>query len=136
MSVKTAEEHAKRTLELMKQHNVVLGIVSSTSVAVVEQWEAVERERILRGISFDDPGEFMKPDELDALLQQKSWTSSGRWEPSTPAIRRRIPPSLPTGPWPKNTAFRSRSTPEALLRGLHTPAARSFVCGWATRSCW
>jgi hypothetical protein len=28
MSVKTPEEHLKRTLELMKQHNVVLGIVS------------------------------------------------------------------------------------------------------------
>src|SRR5687767_5527532 len=68
VSVKTAEEHFKRTLELMKQHNVVLGIVSSASLAVVEQWEAAAPDRILRGISFDDPAEFMKPEELDQLL--------------------------------------------------------------------
>ena len=94
LSVKTAEEHLKRTLELMKQHNVVLGIVSSTSVAVVEQWEAAAPDRVLRGISFDDPAEFMKAEELDQLLRQKKLDVLGEvgaqyagYSPSDPAFR-------------------------------------------------
>ena len=93
MSVKTAEEHFRRTLELMKQHNVVLGIVSSASVAVVEQWEAAPPDRVLRGISFDDPADFMKPEELDRLLREKKLdvlgevgAQYGGYSPSDPAF--------------------------------------------------
>lgn len=94
MSVKTADEHFKRTLELMKQHNVVLGIVSATSVAVVAQWEAAAPDRILRGITFDDPAEFMKPEELDQLLRENELDVVGEvgaqyagYSPSDPAFR-------------------------------------------------
>ena len=38
MSPKTAEEQMTRSLEIMKERNVVLGIVSGPSVAAVEPW--------------------------------------------------------------------------------------------------
>ena len=120
MSVKTAEEHLKRTLELMKQHNVVLGIVSSTSIAVVEQWEAAAPDRILRGISFDDPAEFMKPEELDQLLRQKKLDVLGEvgaqyagYSPSDPAFdpywaiaeKHGVPVAIHTGGAPPRTPY-------------------------------
>src|SRR5688572_12221962 len=120
MSVKTAEEHAKRTLELMKQHNVVLGIVSSTSVAVVEQWEAAAPDRVLRGISFDDPAEFMKAEELDQLLRQKKLDVLGEvgaqyagYSPSDPAFdpywtvaeKHGVPIGIHTGGAPPRTPY-------------------------------
>ncbi len=59
MSPKTAEEHMTRSLEIMKQRNVVLGIVSGSSVAAVEPWDAAAPDRILKGIGVQDPSRFM-----------------------------------------------------------------------------
>jgi uncharacterized protein len=120
MSVKTAEEHFRRTLELMKQHNVVLGIVSSASVAVVEQWEAAAPDRVLRGISFDDPAEFMKPEELDRLFRDKKLdvlgevgAQYGGYSPSDPAFdpywaiaeEHGVPVAIHTGGAPPRTPY-------------------------------
>jgi len=120
MSVKTGEEHMKRTLELMKKHNVVLGVVSSTSVAVVEQWKAAAPDRILRGISFDDPTEFMKPEELDQLLREKRLDVVGEvgaqyagYSPSDPAFdpywaiaeKHGVPVAIHTGGAPPRTPY-------------------------------
>src|SRR5688572_30403708 len=49
-SPRTPEEHMRRSLEIMKQRNVVLGIVSGSSVAAVEPWDAAAPDRILKGI--------------------------------------------------------------------------------------
>ena len=71
MSPKTAEEHMARSLQIMKERNVVLGIVSGPSVAAAESWKAAAPDRILKGISIDDPSQFMKPEELDRLFREK-----------------------------------------------------------------
>ena len=54
-SPKTAEEHMTRSLQIMKKRNVVLGIVSGSSVAAVEPWDAAAPDRIMKGIGVDDP---------------------------------------------------------------------------------
>ena len=61
MSPKTAEEHMTRSLEIMKKRNVVLGIVSGHSVAAVEPWDAAAPDRIMKGISVDDPSKSCSP---------------------------------------------------------------------------
>src|SRR5687767_15680178 len=64
MSPTTAEEHMTRSLEIMKERNVVLGIVSGSSLAAVEPWDAAAPDRIMKGIGVDDPSTFMKPQDL------------------------------------------------------------------------
>ena len=71
MSPKTAEEHMTRSLRIMVERNVVLGIVSASSVASVEPWDAAAPDRILKGISVGDPSTFMKPEDLDRLFREK-----------------------------------------------------------------
>src|SRR5688572_32862258 len=71
LSPKTAQEHMTRSLDIMKERNVVLGIVSGSSVAAVEPWKAAAPDRIMKGISVDDPSQFMKPEELDRLFREK-----------------------------------------------------------------
>jgi uncharacterized protein len=120
MSVKSPEEHLKRTLELMKEHNVVLAIVSSSSLTVVEQWAAAAPGRILRGISLDDPAAFMKPEELERLLSQKKLDVLGEvgaqyagYSPSDPvfdpywaiAEKHGIPVAIHTGGAPPRTPY-------------------------------
>ena len=77
MSPKTAEEHMTRSLEIMKERNVVLGIVSGSSVAAVEPWDAAAPDRIMKGIGLDDPSQFMKPEELDRLFREKRLDACG-----------------------------------------------------------
>src|SRR5688572_18320326 len=48
MSPKTAEEHMARSLAIMKDRNVVLGIVSGSSVAAAEAWDAAAPDRIMK----------------------------------------------------------------------------------------
>lgn len=71
LSAKTGDEHLHRSLELMKQHKVVLGIVSSDSLENVRRWGAAAPGRFLKGIAMSDPTMFMTPDELDRLFQEK-----------------------------------------------------------------
>src|SRR5688572_23950310 len=48
MSPKTAEEHMRRSLDIMKERNVVLGIVSGLSMGATELWDAAAPDRILK----------------------------------------------------------------------------------------
>jgi hypothetical protein len=77
MSPKTAEEHMRRSLEIMKERNVVLGIVSGSSVAAVEPWDAAAPGRIWKGIGVDDPSRFMKAGDLDRLFAEKRLDAFG-----------------------------------------------------------
>ena len=77
MSPKTADEHMTRSLEIMKERNVALGIVSGSSVAAVETWDAAAPDRIMKAISVEDPSQFMKPEELDRLFREKRLDAFG-----------------------------------------------------------
>lgn len=81
MSPKTAEEHMRRSLEIMKQRNVVLGIVSGPSVAAVEPWDAAAPDRILTGIAPDDPSVLSVGSGVRCLLDscREAWRT--RWNP-------------------------------------------------------
>jgi predicted TIM-barrel fold metal-dependent hydrolase len=120
MSPRTAQEHLTRSLELMKKRNVVLGIVSGSSVAVVEPWESSAPDRILKGISVDDPSEFMKPGELDRLFREKRLDAFGEiaaqyagYSPSDPAFdpywavaeKHGVPVGIHTGGGPPRTPY-------------------------------
>jgi hypothetical protein len=61
MSPKTAAEHMTRSLAIMKERHVVLGIVSGSALADVEAWDAAAPDRIMKGISVDDPTHFIAP---------------------------------------------------------------------------
>jgi predicted TIM-barrel fold metal-dependent hydrolase len=129
MSVKTAAEHTKRTLEIMKQYNVVLGIVSSESVQAVEQWKAAAPGRILRGISIDDPARSTSAAELDRLFREKRLDVLGEvaaqyagYSPSDPlfdpywevAGKHGVPVAIHTGGAPPGTPY--TCCPEFRLR--------------------
>jgi predicted TIM-barrel fold metal-dependent hydrolase len=120
MSPKTGEEHMTRSLEIMKQRKVVLGIVSGSSVAAVEPWYASAPDRILKGISVDDPSGFMKPEELDQLFREKRLHAFGEvaaqyagYSPSDPAFdpywavaeKHGVPVGIHTGGAPPRTAY-------------------------------
>jgi hypothetical protein len=93
LSPKTAEEHLTRSLAIMKERNVVLGIVSGSALADVEAWDAAAPDRIMKGISVDDPTRFMRPQDLDRLLREKRLDVLGEvaaqyagYSPSDPAF--------------------------------------------------
>lgn len=119
-SPKTAEEHRTRSLQIMKERNVVIGIVSGSSVAAVEPWERAAPDRILKGIGLDDPSTFMKPEDLDRLFREKSLDAFGEvaaqyagYSPSDPAFdrywavaeRHGVPVGIHTGGAPPGTPY-------------------------------
>jgi uncharacterized protein len=119
-SPKTAEEHMTRSLEIMKQRKVVLGIVSGSSLAAVEPWDTASPDRILKGISVDDPSGFMKPEELDRLFREKRLDAFGEvaaqyagYSPSDPAFdaywtvaeKHGVPVGIHTGGGPPRTPY-------------------------------
>jgi uncharacterized protein len=120
MSPKTAEEHMTRSLEIMKERNVVLGIVSGSSVAAVEAWDAAAPDRIMKGIGVDDPSQFMKPEELDRLFRERRLDAFGEvaaqyagYSPSDPAFdaywavaaKHGVPVGIHTGGAPPRTPY-------------------------------
>jgi predicted TIM-barrel fold metal-dependent hydrolase len=120
MSPRTADEHMARSLEIMKERNVVLGIVSGPTVADVERWDAAAPDRILKGISVDDPSTFMKPEELDRLFREKRLDAFGEvaaqyagYSPSDPAFdaywavaaKHGVPVGIHTGGAPPGTPY-------------------------------
>ncbi len=120
MSPRTAEEHMTRSLEIMRERNVVLGIVSGSSVAAVEPWDAAAPDRILKAIGVDDPTTFMKPEDLDRLFQEKRLDAFGEiaaqyagYSPSDPAFdpywmiaeKHRVPVGIHTGGGPPRTPY-------------------------------
>ena len=83
MSPKTAEEHMTRSLQIMKERNVVLGIVSGSSVAAAESWKVAAPGRILRGIAVDDPSQFKGEPITSGVIEQiERSKQAARDEPS------------------------------------------------------
>jgi predicted TIM-barrel fold metal-dependent hydrolase len=120
MSPKTPEEHMTRSLEIMKERNVVLGIVSGSSVAAVDPWDAAAPDRIMKGIGVDDPSQFMKAEELDRLFREKRLDAFGEvaaqyagYSPSDPAFdaywavaaKHGVPVGIHTGGGPPGTPY-------------------------------
>jgi predicted TIM-barrel fold metal-dependent hydrolase len=120
MSPKTPVEHMRRSLEIMKDRNVVLGIVSGYSVAAVDAWDAAAPDRVMKGIGVDDPSQFMKPEELDRLFREKRLDAFGEvaaqyagYSPSDPAFdaywavaaKYGVPVGVHTGGAPPRTPY-------------------------------
>ena len=120
MSPTTAEEHMSRSLAIMKERNVVLGIVSGSSVAAVEPWDAAAPDRIWKGIGVDDPSGFMKAADLDRLFAEKRLDAFGEvaaqyagYSPSDSAFdpywavaeKHGVPVGIHTGGAPPNTPY-------------------------------
>ena len=120
MSPATADEHMMRSLRIMKERNVVLGIVSGSSVAAAESWKAAAPDRILAGIGLNDPSQFMKPEELDRLFREKRLDALGEvapqyagYSPSDPAFdpywsvaaQHAVPVGIHTGGGPPRTPY-------------------------------
>jgi predicted TIM-barrel fold metal-dependent hydrolase len=120
MSPRTPAEHMARSLEIMRERNVVLGVVSGSSLADVEAWDAAAPDRILKGISVGDPATFMKPEELDALFQDKRLDAFGEvaaqyagYSPADPAFdaywtiaeKHGVPVGIHTGGAPPRTPY-------------------------------
>lgn len=120
MSPKTAEEHMTRSLEIMKQKRVVVGIVSGKSVSALEPWFTAAPDRILKGLSVDDPTTFIEPEQLDRLFADKSVHVFGEvaaqyagYSPSDSAFdpywavaeKHGVPVGIHTGGAPPRTAY-------------------------------
>jgi predicted TIM-barrel fold metal-dependent hydrolase len=120
MSPKSAEEHLTRSLAIMKERNVVLGIVSGSALADVEAWDAAAPDRIMKGISVDDPARFIAPQELDRLFREKRLDVFGEvaaqyagYSPSDPAFdaywavaaKHGVPVGIHTGGAPPGTPY-------------------------------
>lgn len=71
-SVQTPEEHMERSIEIMKEHNVVLGVVSGTTLAAAQQWAAHAPDLILKGITFGNPAEFLDTLAFSELIEGNS----------------------------------------------------------------
>src|SRR5687767_8229342 len=120
MSPKTGEEHMTRSLAIMKERNVVLGIVSGSALADVERWDAAAPDRIMKGISVDDPTRFISPQDLDRLFREKRLDAFGEvaaqyagYSPSDPAFdaywavaaKHGVPVGIHTGGAPPGTPY-------------------------------
>jgi predicted TIM-barrel fold metal-dependent hydrolase len=120
MSPKTGQEHMTRTLQIMKERNVVLGIVSGPSVASVVPWEAASPERVMTSISVDDPSRLMNPQDLDRLFRDKTLDALGEQAPQyhgySPsdaafdaywevAVKHGVPVGIHTGGAPPRTPY-------------------------------
>ena len=120
MSPKTAEEHMTRSLAIMKERNVVLGIVSGSALADVEAWHLAAPDRIMKGISVDDPTQFIAAQELDRLFRDKRLDAFGEvaaqyagYSPSDPAFdaywavaaKHGVPVGIHTGGAPPGTPY-------------------------------
>lgn len=95
MSPKSPEEHMTRSLAIMKDRNVVLGVVSGAALATVEAWDKAAPDRIMKSISVDDPTRFMSPQDLDRLFRERRVDAFGEvaaqyagYSPSDPAFAR------------------------------------------------
>ena len=120
MSPKTAQEHMTRSLQIMKDRNVVLGIVSGASIGDVEPWDAAAPDRIMKGISVEDPTKFMSAEDLDRLFREKKVDAFGEvaaqyagYSPSDPAFdpywvvaaKHGVPVGIHTGGGPPGTPY-------------------------------
>jgi predicted TIM-barrel fold metal-dependent hydrolase len=120
MSPTSPEDHMTRSLAIMKERNVVLGIVSGATLAAVETWDKAAPDRILKGISVDDPTRFMSSQDLDRLFREKRLDAFGEvaaqyagYSPSDPAFdaywavaaKHGVPVGIHTGGAPPRTPY-------------------------------
>ena len=120
MSPTSPQEHMTRSLAIMKERNVVLGVVSGSALADVEAWDAAAPDRIMKGISVDDPTRFIAPQELDRLFREKKLDAFGEvaaqyagYSPSDPAFdaywavaeKHGVPVGIHTGGAPPGTPY-------------------------------
>jgi predicted TIM-barrel fold metal-dependent hydrolase len=120
MSPTTGQEHVTRSLQIMKERNVVLGIVSGPSVASVEPWKVMAPDRVMTSISVDDPSQLMKPEDLDRLFREKTFDAFGEQAPQyfgySPAdavfdaywevaVKHGVPVGIHTGGAPPRTPY-------------------------------
>jgi predicted TIM-barrel fold metal-dependent hydrolase len=120
MSPKTAQEHMTRSLQIMKDRNVVIVIVSGSSLAAVEPWEAVAPDRVMTSLSVDDPSQLMKPHDLSRLFREKKLDAFGEHAPQyygySPsdavfdafwevAVKHGVPVGIHTGGAPPKTPY-------------------------------
>ena len=120
MSPKTAEEHMTRSLAIMKERNVVLGIVSGSALADVEAWDTAAPDRIIKGLGIEDPTRFIAPQDLDRLFREKRLDAFGEvaaqyagYSPSDPAFdaywavaaKHGVPVGIHTGGAPPGTPY-------------------------------
>ena len=120
MSPTSPEEHMTRSLAIMKERNVVLGIVSGAALAAVEAWDKAAPDRIMKGISVDDPTRFLSPQDLDRLFREKRLDAFGEvaaqyagYSPSDPAFdaywavaaKHGVPVGIHTGGAPPRTPY-------------------------------
>jgi predicted TIM-barrel fold metal-dependent hydrolase len=120
MSPKTAEEHMTRSLAIMKERNVVLGIVSGSALADVEAWDTEAPDRIIKGLGIEDPTRFIAPQDLDRLFREKRLDAFGEvaaqyagYSPSDPAFdaywavaaKHGVPVGIHTGGAPPGTPY-------------------------------
>jgi uncharacterized protein len=69
LSVSTPQEHMERSIEIMRECNIVLGTVSGDSKESTNAWQAHAPGMILRGIVLADPSEFIPPENFKALIE-------------------------------------------------------------------
>lgn len=120
MSPLTAEEHMMQSLRIMSERNVVLGIVSGSTVAAVERWHAAAPDRVWKAVGVEDPLDFMTPADLDRLFRDKRLDAFGEvaaqyagYSPSDPvfdaywavAETHGVPVGIHTGGAPPRTPY-------------------------------
>jgi predicted TIM-barrel fold metal-dependent hydrolase len=120
MSPQTGREHMTRSLQIMKERNVVLAIVSGPSLDSVESWETVAPDRVMTSLSVDDPSQLIKPEDLDRLFREKKLDAFGEqapqyhgYSPSDPlfdaywevAVKHGVPVGIHTGGAPPRTPY-------------------------------
>lgn len=69
----TAAEHAERSLAAMREHGVVLGVVSGESPEAAASWADRTSNRVLRGLVVEDPADLDVEDFV-------AWVEEGRLE--------------------------------------------------------
>jgi len=69
LSAGTAQEHMERSIEIMREYNIVLGAVSGDSKESANGWRIHAPGMILRGITLADPADFMDPESFKALVE-------------------------------------------------------------------
>lgn len=63
-------EHMERSIEVMRRHNVVLGVPSGDALASADAWREYAPDMVLRGISMGDPDDFLTPDVFRGIVER------------------------------------------------------------------
>jgi uncharacterized protein len=69
LSVGSAQEHMERSIEIMREYNIVLGAVSGESKGSADMWRSHAPDMILRGITLAKPADFFDPASFRTLVE-------------------------------------------------------------------